>query len=53
MSDSADASSAPQLFVERLSDKARFPTRGSAFAAGYDFVIRVSEDPQVSSSIVS
>lgn len=36
MSDSADVSSAPQLLVKRLSDKARLPTRGSALAAGYD-----------------
>lgn len=26
----------PQLLVKKLSDKARLPTRGSAFAAGYD-----------------
>ncbi|GAP83582.2 putative deoxyuridine 5 -triphosphate nucleotidohydrolase [Rosellinia necatrix] len=26
----------PPLFVKKLSDKARLPTRGSAFAAGYD-----------------
>lgn len=33
-------SSAPpptsQLLIKKLSDKARLPTRGSAFAAGYD-----------------
>ncbi|PFH59761.1 hypothetical protein XA68_11916 [Ophiocordyceps unilateralis] len=28
--------SAPALQVKKLSDKARLPTRGSAFAAGYD-----------------
>ncbi|KAI3323604.1 putative Deoxyuridine 5'-triphosphate nucleotidohydrolase [Xylariaceae sp. AK1471] len=27
---------APRLLVKKLSDKARLPTRGSAFAAGYD-----------------
>ena len=26
----------PKLLVKKLSDKARLPTRGSAFAAGYD-----------------
>ena len=26
----------PPLLVKKLSDKARLPTRGSAFAAGYD-----------------
>ncbi|KAK4105322.1 dUTP diphosphatase, partial [Parathielavia hyrcaniae] len=26
----------PPLLIKRLSDKARLPTRGSAFAAGYD-----------------
>lgn len=26
----------PQLLVKKLSDKGRLPTRGSAFAAGYD-----------------
>lgn len=26
----------PSLLVKKLSDKARLPTRGSAFAAGYD-----------------
>ncbi|CAJ2501113.1 Uu.00g039660.m01.CDS01 [Anthostomella pinea] len=26
----------PQLMIKKLSDKARLPTRGSAFAAGYD-----------------
>lgn len=28
--------SSPPLLVKKLSDKARLPTRGSAFAAGYD-----------------
>lgn len=32
--DSMDA--VPALQVKKLSDKARLPTRGSAFAAGYD-----------------
>lgn len=27
---------APALLIKKLSDKARLPTRGSAFAAGYD-----------------
>jgi len=27
---------APPLLIKKLSDKARVPTRGSAFAAGYD-----------------
>lgn len=27
---------APSLLIKKLSDKARLPTRGSAFAAGYD-----------------
>lgn len=27
---------APPLMIKRLSEKARLPTRGSAFAAGYD-----------------
>jgi dUTP pyrophosphatase len=27
---------APALLIKRLSEKARLPTRGSAFAAGYD-----------------
>jgi dUTP pyrophosphatase len=26
----------PPLLIKKLSDKARIPTRGSAFAAGYD-----------------
>jgi dUTP pyrophosphatase len=26
----------PPLLIKKLSDKARLPTRGSAFAAGYD-----------------
>lgn len=26
----------PQLLVKKLSDKGRLPTKGSAFAAGYD-----------------
>src|SRR5690606_38349601 len=26
----------PALLIKKLSDKARLPTRGSAFAAGYD-----------------
>ncbi|KAG9243919.1 dUTPase-like protein [Calycina marina] len=29
-------SAAPPLLIKKLSDKARLPTRGSAFAAGYD-----------------
>ncbi|CCC06490.1 unnamed protein product [Sordaria macrospora k-hell] len=29
-------SQAPPLLIKKLSDKARLPTRGSAFAAGYD-----------------
>ncbi|ROW01467.1 hypothetical protein VSDG_02243 [Cytospora chrysosperma] len=29
-------SQAPSLLIKKLSDKARLPTRGSAFAAGYD-----------------
>lgn len=28
--------SAPPLMIKKLSEKARLPTRGSAFAAGYD-----------------
>jgi hypothetical protein len=31
-----DVSSQPPLLIKKLSDKARLPTRGSAFAAGYD-----------------
>lgn len=27
---------APPLLIKKLSDKAKLPTRGSAFAAGYD-----------------
>ena len=27
---------APPLLIKKLSDKARLPTRGSAFSAGYD-----------------
>jgi dUTP pyrophosphatase len=27
---------APPLLIKKLSEKARLPTRGSAFAAGYD-----------------
>ncbi|KAK3694724.1 dUTPase-like protein [Podospora appendiculata] len=30
------AAAPPPLMVKKLSDKARLPTRGSAFAAGYD-----------------
>jgi dUTP pyrophosphatase len=30
------AESSPPLLVKKLSDTARLPTRGSAFAAGYD-----------------
>jgi len=29
-------SASPPLLVKKLSDKAKTPTRGSAFAAGYD-----------------
>ncbi|CAL3964220.1 hypothetical protein PZA11_001635 [Diplocarpon coronariae] len=32
----AGVSAPPSLLVKKLSDKARLPTRGSAFAAGYD-----------------
>jgi dUTP pyrophosphatase len=32
----ATAVQVPRLLVKKLSDKARLPTRGSAFAAGYD-----------------
>lgn len=32
----APATQEPRLLVKKLSDKARTPTRGSAFAAGYD-----------------
>ncbi|ROT37318.1 dUTP pyrophosphatase [Sodiomyces alkalinus F11] len=32
----ATSEQAPPLLVKKLSDKARLPTRGSAFAAGYD-----------------
>lgn len=32
----AAAVQTPRLLVKKLSDKARLPTRGSAFAAGYD-----------------
>ncbi|KAH6691645.1 deoxyuridine 5'-triphosphate nucleotidohydrolase [Plectosphaerella plurivora] len=32
----AAAVQVPRLLVKKLSDKARLPTRGSAFAAGYD-----------------
>lgn len=35
----------PALQVKKLSDKARLPTRGSAFAAGYD--IYASKDTTV------
>lgn len=35
----------PALQVKKLSDKARLPTRGSAFAAGYD--IYASKDTVV------
>ena len=30
------ADSAPPLLIKKLSEKARLPTRGSEFAAGYD-----------------
>ncbi|KJZ77875.1 Deoxyuridine 5'-triphosphate nucleotidohydrolase [Hirsutella minnesotensis 3608] len=33
---SSAVEAAPALQVKKLSDKARLPTRGSAFAAGYD-----------------
>ncbi|KAL2122857.1 hypothetical protein VTJ04DRAFT_3312 [Mycothermus thermophilus] len=33
---SEEQQQAPPLLVKKLSDKARLPTRGSAFAAGYD-----------------
>lgn len=32
----ANVEAAPALLIKKLSDKARLPTRGSAFAAGYD-----------------
>ncbi|KAI0539235.1 deoxyuridine 5'-triphosphate nucleotidohydrolase [Xylaria digitata] len=35
-STSAPAEQSPPLLIKKLSDKARLPTRGSAFAAGYD-----------------
>ncbi|KAF8866519.1 putative Deoxyuridine 5'-triphosphate nucleotidohydrolase [Acephala macrosclerotiorum] len=38
-------SSQPPLLIKKLSDKARLPTRGSAFAAGYD--IYASKDTVV------
>ena len=31
-----EVSAQPPLLIKKLSDKARLPTRGSAFAAGYD-----------------
>jgi hypothetical protein len=31
-----NVNAAPPLLIKKLSDKARLPTRGSAFAAGYD-----------------
>ncbi|KAH8179752.1 dUTPase domain-containing protein [Sarocladium implicatum] len=34
--DTMDSAAPPPLLVKKLSDKARLPTRGSAFAAGYD-----------------
>jgi dUTP pyrophosphatase len=36
---------APPLLIKKLSDKAKLPTRGSAFAAGYD--IYASKDTVV------
>ena len=36
LEDSSVAPPRSQLLIKRLSDKARLPTRGSAFAAGYD-----------------
>ncbi|KAG9237612.1 dUTPase-like protein [Amylocarpus encephaloides] len=36
MSTAAAAAAPPALLVKKLSDKAKLPTRGSAFAAGYD-----------------
>lgn len=35
-STAATMDAAPPLLIKKLSDKARLPTRGSAFAAGYD-----------------
>lgn len=32
----ASSEQAPPLLIKKLSEKARLPTRGSAFAAGYD-----------------
>ena len=37
----------PPLLIKKLSDKARLPTRGSAFAAGYD--IYASKDTVIPS----
>lgn len=31
-----DAQPPPPLLIKKLSEKAKLPTRGSAFAAGYD-----------------
>ena len=36
MTVTSKASNAPPLFVKKLTDSARAPTRGSALAAGYD-----------------
>lgn len=33
---STNTMAAPPLLIKKLSEKARLPTRGSAFAAGYD-----------------
>jgi dUTPase len=47
------SSSAPALLIKKLSDKARLPTRGSAFAAGYDlFAARATTIPARGKALV-
>jgi hypothetical protein len=52
-SETMASSSPPALLIKKLSDKARLPTRGSAFAAGYDlFAARATTIPARGKALV-
>ena len=52
-SETMASSSSPALLIKKLSDKARLPTRGSAFAAGYDlFAARATTLPARGKALV-
>lgn len=49
----SETMASPALLIKKLSDKARLPTRGSAFAAGYDlFAARPTTIPARGKALV-